>query len=82
MIVGLFSDKQISIVKKSKNYPFLGIYERALNLLSLQVVDDIILNAPLWINKSFVIENKIDRIVTGSNYYLQDLEMVEFEDDI
>lgn len=60
----------------------MGIYERALNLLSLEVVDDIILNAPLKINKAFVIENNINKIVTGLNNYLKDLELIEFENEI
>ena len=34
---------------KNENYPFLGIFEWTLNLLSLKFIDDIILNTPEFI---------------------------------
>ena len=38
ILVGLHSDEEIRSKMKNLNYPFLGVLERALNLLSLKYV--------------------------------------------
>lgn len=51
--------------QKGWQFPILGINERALNLLSLKVVDDIILGAPKYISESFVKDFNISIVGEG-----------------
>lgn len=77
LIVGLFSDDMIR-EKKGELFPILDINGRALNLFSLNFVDDIIFEAPFQINKKFIQTNKIDLICEGNFGYL-DLKVDKFE---
>lgn len=81
LIVGVYSNEKIQEEKENKNYPFMGIYERVLNLLALKYVDDIILNAPITINEHFIKENQIDLIVHGENHYF-DIEDEHFYEEV
>lgn len=70
LIVGLYDDATINELK-GFNYPILDVYSRALNLLSLKFVDDIVLNAPYKLTPEFVSEFNIDVIVEGRTSYMK-----------
>ena len=64
LIVGLFSDINIQRTN-GPNYPVLDINERALNLLGIKYVDDVVLDAPLILTPKFLRDNRIDFIAEG-----------------
>lgn len=78
MLVGIYSDKSIRKYK-GKNYPILGLFARAMNLLSLKYVDDVVFDAPPKIMPNFINENNIKEIVEGNKYYLSELKKDEFD---
>ena len=70
LIVGLYDDITINELK-GHNYPVLDVYSRALNLLALKFVDDIVLNTPYKLTPDFIEEFGIDIIVEGKTSYMR-----------
>lgn len=70
LIVGLYDDSTINELK-GFNYPVLDVHSRALNLLSLRFVDDVILNSPYKLTPDFISEFNIDVIVEGKTSYMK-----------
>ena len=73
LIVGLFSDETIKEVKGNK-FPILNVYARAMNILALDMVDDVVLNAPYDLNPEFVSEFNIDVVIEGKVHYIKTQE--------
>ena len=65
LVVGLYSDALINKLK-GKCYPIMGIHERLLNLLSLSSVDDVLLEAPFFIDESFMTDFNIAVVAHGN----------------
>jgi len=70
LIVGLYDDATINELK-GYNYPVLDVYSRALNLLALKYVDDIVFNTPYKLTPDFISEFNIDVIVEGKTSYMK-----------
>jgi choline-phosphate cytidylyltransferase len=64
LIVGLISDKD---AEKYKRKPIINENNRLIILESCKYIDRIIMNAPLIIDKKFILKNNIDLVVHGFN---------------
>ncbi|XP_064652406.1 ethanolamine-phosphate cytidylyltransferase-like isoform X2 [Lineus longissimus] len=64
LLVGLYHDCVIQ-EKKGLNFPIMGLLERALNLLSLRYVSDVLIGAPEYLTPEFLKTNKISLVVRG-----------------
>ena len=65
LVVGLYSDALINKLK-GKCFPMMTIQERLLNLMSLDSVDDVLLEAPFFIDETFMIDFNISVVAEGS----------------
>ena len=70
LLVGLFSDETIREVKGNK-YPILNVYSRAMNILAMEMVDDVVLNAPYDLNPEFITEFNVDIVAEGKVHYIK-----------
>jgi len=53
LIAGVHDDKTVN-AHKGRNYPIMNVHERALNLLALRAIDDVIIAAPWIITREFI----------------------------
>lgn len=64
LVVGLYSDALVNKLK-GKCFPLMTIQERLLNLLSLESVDDVLLEAPFFIDEAFMTDFNISIVAEG-----------------
>ncbi|PFH34025.1 Phosphoethanolamine-cytidyltransferase [Besnoitia besnoiti] len=65
LIVGIHDDETVSRVK-GPGFPVLNLHERALNVLAMRVVDEVIIGAP-WVIPHYMLKQfQIDVVVRGS----------------
>ena len=60
LIVGIHNDETIASYKR---HPICTMEERRIVLESCKYVDEVLLNAPLQLNKAYLIENNIDYVI-------------------
>ena len=63
LIVGVFDDASCRELYKHECFPVLGLMERVLSVLSLRVVDDVVIGAPLAPSPVFMHEQRINVVV-------------------
>nr|CEL69735.1 TPA: phosphoethanolamine cytidylyltransferase,putative [Neospora caninum Liverpool] len=65
LIVGIHDDETVARVKGA-GFPVLNLHERALNVLAMRVVDEVIIGAP-WVIPHYMLKQfQIDVVVRGS----------------
>nr|PIL98195.1 Phosphoethanolamine-cytidyltransferase [Toxoplasma gondii COUG] len=65
LIVGIHDDETVSRIK-GPGFPVLNLHERALNVLAMRVVDEVIIGAP-WVIPHYMLKQfQIDVVVRGS----------------
>jgi len=62
VVVGLFDDSMISNMR-GKEFPILSLMERAIVLLSMKQVDEIIFGAPWILTRAYILSNNIKTII-------------------
>ncbi|KAL0248158.1 hypothetical protein GEMRC1_003394 [Eukaryota sp. GEM-RC1] len=69
VIVGVWSDEDVSAARQAP-YPILSMQERALMVLSLRGVDDVILGSPSVVTDKFLASLNIDKVLSGPVAYV------------
>jgi len=64
LVVGVHDDETVARVK-GRGFPVMSVLERALNVLAMRVVDEVILGAPWVVTDKFIRGFGIDTIVCG-----------------
>ncbi|SJK86108.1 ethanolamine-phosphate cytidylyltransferase [Babesia microti strain RI] len=64
LIVGLYDDETVKSIK-GEPFPFTNLLERALTLLAMKNVDEVILGAPYIITKRFLKGLQVDIVASG-----------------
>jgi ethanolamine-phosphate cytidylyltransferase len=65
LIVGVHDDKTVH-EHKGKNYPIMNAHERALNILAIKHVDDVIIGAPWFISEDLINSLNISVVAQGT----------------
>lgn len=65
LIVGVHDDKTVNF-HKGKNFPIMNLNERALNLLAIKYVDDVIIGAPWGVTEDMIKTLNISLVIQGS----------------
>lgn len=65
LYVGLHDDKLVN-ERKGRNYPIMSLYERAMNVLACDLVDDVILGAPWVVTDKLLDTLGVHKVVVGS----------------
>lgn len=76
VVVGVYGDKTVEYIK-GKNYPILNLQERALNLMSLKYVDEVVIDAPYMITEQLLNTFNVQIVLEGSNIPLEEKESNE-----
>jgi len=69
LIVGIHDDQSVNSYK-GVNYPIMNVYERVLSVLSCRYCDEVVIGAPLKIEKEFINGMNIATVVHGKDHFL------------